>query len=125
MKTVFLCKNCRGNNVQTKMWVEINGNAVMDACSDGEDDDNYCPDCGKHTGVYLVEQKDNTKLIGFQVVSNDDKGDIHPDMDGSFCIYSLSQCQEMINDDDSWRLLAIYTDEVEEPTFMFKGNPIR
>jgi hypothetical protein len=125
MKTVSLCSNCHGDKVQTKMWVEINTNAVLDSCSDGEDDDNYCPDCQQHTDTYLAELNDDAKVIGFQVVSNDNKGEIHPNMDASFCVYSLSQCQEMMDDDDSWRLLAIYTNDIEEPTMMFKGKPRR
>lgn len=123
MKTVYLCKNCHGNKVQSKMWVDMNTDAVVDSCSDGEDEDNYCPDCGQHTGIYHAEFKDDAEVIGFQVVSNDYDRDIHPEMDASFCIYSLSQCKEMICDDNSWGLLAIYTDDIEEPTFMFEGDP--
>jgi hypothetical protein len=50
-------------------------------------------------------------------------------MEASFCIYSLSQAKEMLEDlpgmnlFNEWKLLAIWTDDVEEPTMMFKGDP--
>ena len=122
MKKVFLCSNCHSDQVETKMWVGINSKIITNACLENEDEDNYCPDCGQHTGVYEAELENDAEVIGFQVVSNDDSGDIHPKMDASFCIYSLSQCEEMV-DNDFWRLLAIYTNDIEEPTMMFEGDP--
>ena len=57
-------------------------------------------------------------LLGFQVVDNNN--DIHPDMDASFCIYSLEDALAMFKSDKvRWRILPIYDGDVEEPTLMF------
>lgn len=61
------------------------------------------------------------KPIGYQVVNKNDE--IHPDMDASFCLYSLKQAKAMKGTSRKWKLLPIYEGEVEEPTFMFEGNP--
>ena len=37
------------------------------------------------------------KVIGFQVINNDTK-DIHPEMAGSFFVYSMPQCMKMLKD---------------------------
>lgn len=89
-----------------------------------KDDHYYCKDCQKDTDAYMTDLKKNSKVEGFQVVSNDDfTGDIHPDMGGSFCIYSLSQAKKMIEKDPkNWRLLTIWTNDVEEPTYCYDGN---
>jgi hypothetical protein len=63
------------------------------------------------------------KIVGYQViggVNTPHEDDIHPDMAGSFCIYSKKQCTTMIgNETDLWKILDIYEDDIEEPTFMF------
>lgn len=60
------------------------------------------------------------KLIGYQVESNDGLHNIHPDMDASFCVYSLEQSNEMIGDDNNdWIIVPIYKGDIEEPTIMF------
>lgn len=127
MKKIFLCSNCHGDKVQTKMWVEINTKIVDDLCSDAEEADNYCPYCNKHVQTYLAEVVDDFRVVGFQVVGKDNTenaGEIHPDMDASFCLYSLSQAQKMLGRDFKWRLLTVYDGDIEEPTFMFKGDPL-
>lgn len=52
-KQVWICSNCGSTNVQTKMWVDLNTNVVGNSVSDGEDEDNYCPDCDGHHPVEL------------------------------------------------------------------------
>lgn len=54
-RIAWVCKNCGGHNVQTKYWVDLNTNQIVGNVSDGEDQDNYCPDCDGHHGV---EQKE-------------------------------------------------------------------
>jgi len=69
----------------------------------------------------VLKRTTDKPLLGYQVV---DKNNIpHPDMDASFCIYSLDQANEMIlNSDDQkiWSLLSIYEGDIEEPTMMFE-----
>lgn len=47
---MIVCEDCGCENVQTKMWVEVNTDKVKDgADSQGEDpQDNWCPNCGGH-----------------------------------------------------------------------------
>jgi len=61
---------------------------------------------------------DIVEPVGYQVVDKDNE--IHPDMDASFCLYSLEQANEMVSTNKrKWNLLPIYEGDVEEPTFMF------
>lgn len=123
-KTLWLCPNCGSDNVEMKVWVNVNTNKLGTEC---EEDEDYCNDCREHGELILSTLKESAKLEGYQVV-NDEFGDIHPDMAGSFCLYNLSQAREMIakgckNPNQEWKLLAIWTGDVEEPTIMFSGNP--
>lgn len=49
-----ICANCGSDKVQTKMWVEINTNEVKDVTSDGESEDNWCPDCETHCDINTI-----------------------------------------------------------------------
>ena len=128
---LWLCTKCNSDNVETKSWTNLNTNEISGECSEGDEDDNWCKDCGEHNPVYLVGIAAGHVVIGFQVVINPnssrkdaDDGIIHPEMKGSFCIYSLSQARKMINGNtNDWQLLAIWTNDIEEPTFMFEGDP--
>lgn len=44
-KTIEVCKSCRSPKIQTKMWVEVNTGNVISMVSDGEYEDNWCPNC--------------------------------------------------------------------------------
>lgn len=80
-------------------------------------------------GVILLKNQRNEfnsddDFLGFQVL--DDDNNIHPDMEGSFCVYSYSQAMHMINKSDRkrmWKLLPIYKGDIEEPTIRYDGNP--
>lgn len=66
------------------------------------------------------------EIIGYQVVGTKNTGldgQIHPDMDASFCLYNLSWCRERITSDNDWELLAIREGDVEDPTMMFDNSP--
>jgi hypothetical protein len=124
-KTVYLCKCCHSNNVEIKKWVNPNTGVVGEDCDESV---GFCNDCAINSVIYAAELKYLAEIIGFQVVSDDDKGDIHPDMDASFCIYNLSQANAMIekgcnNPQQQWRLLTIWRYDIEEPTLMYEGNP--
>ena len=126
-KFYVLCNNCGSDNVEIKQWVNPNTGLIGDITSDNDDEDVWCNDCETHSGVCGNTLKDDAKIIGYQVVGKEDtefNGEIHPHMDASFCIYSLSQARVMLmDDDDNWRLLAIWEGDIEDPTFMFSGNP--
>ena len=65
------------------------------------------------------------RVQGYQV--EDVAKNPHPAMEGSFCLYSLEQANEMLLDntvEGYWYLKAYYKGDIEEPTLMFKGkNP--
>jgi len=124
-KCVYLCMYCGSDNVQVKAWVKPNeGHKYVDEIEG--DELGWCDDCQNTVDVQTAELKKTAVVQGYQVVGDDSspyEGDIHPDMDGSFCIYNLSQARQMIGDDLNWRLLTIWEGDVEEPTMMFEGDP--
>jgi len=131
IKTVWVCTNCGSDNVQAKMWVNVNTNKVSGEAM--EDDDEYwCDDCEQHhSKVKERTMMPRQKIIGYQVEGHDGVGHhiMHPDMEASFCVYNLAEAKEMIHGEaktgghDGWQLLTIWTDDVEEPTIMFEGDP--
>ena len=122
IRTMWICPRCGSDNVQVKQWVHANTGEMMD--SDIEDDDCWCDDCETHNTLITKDIPVNNKVIGFQVVT--DENDIHPNMDASFCIYSLEQANEILNNtsivDKDYHLLAIRKGDIEEPTMMFTGD---
>jgi hypothetical protein len=124
-KTVVVCTHCGSDNVQLKAWVKPNKNNKFVDLVEG-DELGWCGDCELHSVIDSVELKTNAKVIGFQVVGKEespDEGNIHPDMKASFCVYNLSQARKMIGKYDYWRLLTIWSGDIEDATMMFKGNP--
>lgn len=51
----LVCENCGGTNIETKAWVDVNTNEVLDDCSDGDIEDNWCRDCCSHVYFKIVE----------------------------------------------------------------------
>jgi len=124
-KILYVCPICNSDNVEYKSWVNPNTNSISTP-DEADDSDCWCCDCETHNELITIQLPNNgTKVIGFQVVSDD--GNIHPAMAGSFCLYSLSQANEMLMDNfkDVWKLRAIYTGEIEVPTKMYTGKDPR
>jgi hypothetical protein len=124
-KEVWLCSRCNSNRVQYQVWMNPNTNKVeTNILHEGKD--GFCLDCQTHVKLYKANLKSNAKILGFQVVGKPNTkhdGDIHPNMAASFCIYSLAQADEMIKTGDDWRLLVIWSGDIEEGVRMFKGDP--
>jgi len=120
-KSVWLCPNCGSDNVETKNWVNANTGELGTDC---EDEQGYCQDCQQHGELIAQELPLNKTVVGYQVV-DDEAGDIHPDMEGSFCLYNLSQAKGMLEEeiDGNWKLLCIWSGDVEDATLMFEGDP--
>jgi hypothetical protein len=122
-KTIIrqLCAGCNSDNLDlTRTYANKleDGKEVIQV---------WCNDCQDfHPAYEAIFKSKKYKVEGFQVVNDDD---IHPMMEGSFCLYNLSQAREMLADRpgknlfNEWRLLTCWTGDVEEPTKMFKGNP--
>jgi hypothetical protein len=129
MKTIYICAHCNSDNVQVKSWTQPNqGHAFVDEIEG--DELGWCCDEELHAEIQTAQLEDNAEVIGFQVCGEDgtpQEGEIHPDMDASFCVYSLDQANAMMDDDNNgdeqWQLLTIWTGDVEEPTMMFEGLP--
>jgi hypothetical protein len=126
-KTVYICSHCNSDNVQVQAWVRPNqGMQYVDEVAEG-DVMGWCDDENLSSVIDTAEVKRRHKVVGFQVESDDGKHEIHPHMDGSFCLYSLEQARAMMDDDNNgdeqWKLLAIWDGDVEEPTMMFEGDP--
>ena len=54
---MLVCQNCEGSNIEVRAWIDPNTNKVVDLCSDGEDDDNWCRDCDEHVYFTEIEMK--------------------------------------------------------------------
>lgn len=113
-ESVYLCNKCSSNNISIWFKPKINNNG-------------FCYDCQQETNIIKAELKSNQHIIGFQVIGIENtkyECEIHPYMDESFCIYSLSQARKMIKDDpDLWELLTIWNGDIENPKFMFNSDP--
>jgi len=127
-KTVYICSHCNSDNVQVQAWVRPNqGMQYVDEVAEG-DMPGWCDDCGLSAVIETTEVKRRHKVVGFQVADDNRDGvEQHPHMDASFCLYSLEQARAMLDDDNNgdeqWKLVAIWTADVEEPTMMFEGDP--
>ena len=126
-KTLYICTHCNSDNVQVKAWVKPNEN---NECVDEVPDEmGWCDDCDLPSQIQTTELSADAKVIGFQVVgvnNSEQESEIHPDMDASFCLYNLTQARKMLKNnpiDEQWQLWAIWSDDVEEPTYMFSGDP--
>ena len=127
-KTVYICTHCDSDNVQVKGWVRPNnGHAFVDEIEG--DEMGWCDDEGLSSEIQTTEVKRRAEVIGFQVVGDDgtqQEGLIHPQAQIDLEVYSLPQAQAMLDDDNGttqWKLKTIWTNDVEEPTMMFKGDP--
>lgn len=80
----------------------------------------------------VVEAKElkepaRAKIVGYQVLeANKEMPGLHPEMAGSFCIYSKSQCRKMIGDsfesNMKYMIVPVLGGQIEDPTFMFVGD---
>lgn len=129
-KTVWICPNCKSDNVQFKIWTDANTMTVTNNEHPMEDGNCYCKDCESTSILTTTELRPSSKVIGFQVIGvegTQEEGEIHPEMKASFRVYNLSQANKMILDDnngkENWKLLTCWSGNVKEPTIMFKGNP--
>lgn len=123
---VSVCGECGSIHVQQKAWVNLNGGGIDDFIGD-DITDFWCEDCQTHphnidTRV-INTVNGRVRVEGYQV--EDDNGNLHPEMEASFCLYSLEQARKMMETEPKWHLCAYYKGDVEEPTLMFKGKDPR
>ncbi len=110
--SVVLCASCNSDDVSTIGQGENKG---------------FCLICGKNVNTYKTELKADAKVIGYQVLgamNTKYEGNIHPEMSASFSVYNLKQARKMrAGDTDNWLIVSVWTGDIEEPTFMFRGDP--
>ena len=51
----LVCSICKGTNIEQKCWVDANSDEVLYNCSNGDINDNWCRDCGKHVKFDIIE----------------------------------------------------------------------
>lgn len=54
----LVCGKCGGVNIEVKMWVDPNDETILDNCSDGEIEDNWCRDCEEHVILDILVDED-------------------------------------------------------------------
>ena len=128
-KQMWVCSECGSIHVQQKVWANLNESSI-DWDSSSDLDEYWCKDCeGKSVELRTIKTVNGAvRVQGYQV--EDDKAEMHPDMDASFCLYSLEQANAMLNKqgydpNHYWQLKAYYKGVVEEPTLMFEGKDPR
>lgn len=130
----WYCPECGSIHVQQKAWVGLNSSEID---WEGSEDlcEYYCQDC--ESTFDRIDSKifkchnGKPRIQGYQVVANGENGvEMYPSMDASFCLYSLSQAKEMLNEsvelptgNCEWKLLTCFKGDIDEPTLMFKGDP--
>jgi hypothetical protein len=113
-KTITLCKECNTDDVTIKTK-----------------NSGYCMICGKEVEIYKATLNADAKVIGYQVLGmagHENDGHLHPEMSASFALYSLKQARKMLSSNNTmytneWVIVSIWSGDIEEPTFMFRGNP--
>lgn len=51
-----VCHECKGTNIEIKVWADANTDKVLDGCSDEETvEDQWCRDCQKNVKFDLIE----------------------------------------------------------------------
>ena len=53
----LICDQCRGTNIEQKVWIDPNDDTILDGCSDGEIEDNWCRDCEEHVKFDVIEDE--------------------------------------------------------------------
>jgi len=118
-KKLWICDCCGSDNVQERRWVNINTEKVFGSC---DDEDYYCDDCDSTCDIIEIEIPFKSKLIGFQVRAVEDNT-FYPSILEDH-VYNLSQANAIIGIDfRSWQLIAVFSHEIENPIFMFEGDP--
>ena len=53
----LVCSVCGGINIEQKAWIDPNDDIILDSCSDGEVEDNWCRDCEKCVNFETIEDE--------------------------------------------------------------------
>ena len=54
----LVCSRCKGTNIETRAWIDPNDDTILDNCSDGDSDDNWCRDCDNHCSFDVIKIED-------------------------------------------------------------------
>lgn len=53
----YVCKTCNSENVEQKVWIDLNTELTTDSCSDEDIEDNWCRDCTEHCEIEFIEDE--------------------------------------------------------------------
>lgn len=67
-ESTLVCSKCGSENVETKAWVDVNDDTVLDGASEGNIEDNWCRDCEEH--VSFMFKHDKVKYTPYQDPNN-------------------------------------------------------
>ena len=56
---MLVCAICNSTRIEQKAWVDPNDDTVLDSCSDGEIEDNWCRDCEEHVEFIIITEDEN------------------------------------------------------------------
>ena len=51
----LVCSICGGINIEQKAWIDPNDDLILDSCSNGDIEDNWCRDCEKNVNFNIIE----------------------------------------------------------------------
>lgn len=52
---MWICSGCGSNEVESKIWCDLNTDTILDSASDGSSDDNWCRECEEHVLIIWKE----------------------------------------------------------------------
>ena len=57
METLIVCKECKSENIEVKVWYNLNTDrASIEYLNNIEDEDTWCCECQEHTGIETVNK---------------------------------------------------------------------
>lgn len=87
---MLVCSKCKGKNIQTKAWVDVNTKLYKEASEFDGIEDNWCEDCQLHV---LFENEGGVKV----------PVEITPELVSQFMNWTLtSDCPWSGEDEDEW-----------------------
>jgi hypothetical protein len=123
---MYVCSECGSDDLEIKGWGHANAHRydkIFEPTDNPDANDIYCMSCDNH--VSRKSRREERAIEGFQIErfsEENDQIEIHPDMEGSFCLYPTSWARER-SGKDGWQMKAYYEGEIEEPTIMWINDP--
>lgn len=56
-KTILVCSECKGKNIDVRAWVDANTNIYASDIGNDDINDNWCNDCEDHVKFDTIEKE--------------------------------------------------------------------